>query len=156
MIYRFIHKTIIMEKTYSQIYIHFVFAVFQRQKLIQPTWKNELYKYICGCISNQKCKVIQIGGTDDHIHILVSMIPTISPSKLMFYVKRSSSLWINQQRLSKFHFAWQEGFGAFSYAPSQLKSVANYISRQETHHQQTSFEEEYTTILNKFKNQFGI
>ena len=127
-------KQLSMEKTFSQIYIHYVFAVSQRRKLIQPSWKNDLYKYICGCISNHQCKVMQIGGTEDHIHILVSMSPAISPSKLRFHVKRSSSLWINQQGLSNFHFAWQEGFGAFTYSLSQIKTVANYIEHQEEHH----------------------
>jgi len=140
-----------MEKTFSQIYIHFVFAVSQRRKLIQPSWKNDLYKYICGCISNHQCKVMQIGGTEDHIHILVSMNPAISPSKLMFHVKRSSSLWVNQQGLSNFHFSWQEGFGAFTYSLSQIKTVANYIEHQEEHHQQISFDSEYAKIIEKFQ-----
>ncbi len=140
-----------MEKTFSQIYIHFVFAVSQRRKLIQPSWKNDLYKYICGCISNHQCKVMQIGGTEDHIHILVSMNPAISPSKLMFHVKRSSSLWVNQQGLSNFHFSWQEGFGAFTYSLSQIKTVANYIEHQEEHHQQISFDSEYVKIIEKFQ-----
>ena len=139
-----------MPNTYTQIYIHYVFAVQNRKNLIQPKWKDDLQKYMTGIIEQQGHKLLKIGGMPDHIHALVSMNPKQSPSDLMFHVKRSSSLWINEKRFVMGKFSWQEGFGAFSYGKSQIPNVAKYIQNQETHHKRRSFMEEYLEILKKF------
>jgi len=139
-----------MPNTYTQIYIHYVFAVQNRKNLIQPKWKDDLQKYMTGIIEQQGHKLLQIGGMPDHIHALVSMNPKQSPSDLMFHVKRSSSLWINEKRFVMGKFSWQEGFGAFSYGKSQIPNVAKYIQNQETNHKKRSFMEEYLEILKKF------
>jgi REP element-mobilizing transposase RayT len=140
-----------MANTYSQIYLHFVFAVQNRLSLIKKRWQNELYNYLIAIISNQGHKVYAINGMEDHLHILISMNPTQSPSKLMYEVKRSSSLWINNQKLSAGKFSWQEGFGAFSYGKSQLPGIIAYIERQEAHHKTRSFREEYLEFLKRFE-----
>lgn len=139
-----------MANTYSQLYNHFVFAVKNRRNLIHPTWRDELYQYITGIISNHGCKVMCIGGVEDHIHILVGMSTNISPAALMAEVKRSSTQWINRRHFVKSHFSWQEGFGAFSYAHSAISNVSRYIENQEIHHKRKSFNEEYKKILHQF------
>lgn len=143
-----------MANTYTQIYIQFVFAVQNRIGLIQEHWKNELYKYMTGIITKKGHKLMAIGGIQDHIHILVSMSPSQSPSDLMADVKRSSSLWINDNHFTKGKFSWQEGFGAFSYNKSQIHNVANYIENQEKHHHQKTFMEEYLDFLKLFEIEF--
>ena len=145
-----IHINKNMANTYTQIYIHYVFAVQNRLGLIQPHWQNDLYKYITGTIRNKGHKLLTIGGMNDHVHILVSMSPVQSPSDLMADVKRSSSLWINENRLVMGKFSWQEGFGAFSYSKSQIKDIANYIDTQEKHHKKRTFIEEYIEFLQLF------
>ena len=72
-----------MPNTYSQIYIHVVFAVKGRESLISPLWKNELYKYICGIVNNKEQKVYAINGMSDHIHILLSIKPDVALSSLI-------------------------------------------------------------------------
>ncbi|NDV60641.1 IS200/IS605 family transposase [Bacteroides sp. 519] len=139
-----------MANTYTQIYIHYVFAVQNRIGLIQNHWRNELYKYITGAIRNKGHKLLTIGGVSDHIHILVSMSPKQSPSDLMADIKRSSSLWINENRLVMGKFSWQEGFGAFSYGKSQIPDIACYIEKQEEHHKKRTFTEEYIEFLKLF------
>jgi len=143
-----------MANTYSQIYLHFVFAVQDRSSVIREEWKNDLYRYMSGIISNNGHKAYIINGMPDHVHALVSMAPTQSPSELMYDVKRSSSLWINQQRLVAGKFLWQEGFGVFSYGQSQINSIANYIEAQEDHHKKQSFIEEYRQFLRLFAIEF--
>jgi len=143
-----------MANTYTQIYIHYVFAVQNRIGLLQAHWRDELYKYITGTIANKGHKLLQIGGTSDHIHILVSMSPKQSPSELMADVKRSSSLWINENRFVKGKFSWQEGFGAFSYGKSQISNVCNYITTQEKHHKKRTFHEEYLELLKLFEIEY--
>lgn len=139
-----------MANTYTQIHIHAVFAVQNRQSLISKSWKNELYKYITGIIQNNNHKVLQINGMPDHVHILFGMRPTQSLSDLMKQVKQESSKWINQQGFVKGKFSWQAGFGAFSYSKSQIPNVIQYIEKQEEHHTKKSFREEYLDFLKAF------
>jgi len=143
-----------MANTYTQIYIHYVFAVQNRIALIQNHWRDELYKYMTGTITNKGHKLLQIGGMSDHIHALVSMSSKQSPSDLMADVKRSSSLWINDKRLVMSKFSWQEGFGAFSYGKSQISDIANYIENQEKHHKKRTFMEEYIEFLKLFEIEY--
>ncbi|MFV0604435.1 MAG: IS200/IS605 family transposase [Niabella sp.] len=139
-----------MANTYTQLYIHIVFSVKGRQNLIQKTWKEELYKYICGIVSGKEQKVYAIGGVSDHIHILVSVKPNIALSDLVRDIKANASKWINEKRFVSGKFQWQEGFGAFSYAISQLDNVIAYINNQEQHHKKKTFKEEYVEMLQKF------
>lgn len=139
-----------MPNTYSQLYIHIVFSVKGRQNLIQKKWEDELQKYICGIVNGKEQKVYAIGGVADHIHILVSIKPNVAISDLARDIKTNSSKWINERRLVVGKFQWQEGFGAFSYAHSQLDNIIAYINNQETHHHRKTFKEEYLEMLHKF------
>ena len=143
-----------MANTYSQIYLHFVFAVQNRISLISPTWQADLYKYMSGIITNNGHKAYVINGMPDHVHALVSMSPTQAPSELMHDVKRNSTLWINDNSLVMGKFSWQEGFGAFSYGKSQIPNIANYIEQQEKHHKKRTFIEEYIEFLKLFEIDF--
>jgi REP element-mobilizing transposase RayT len=140
-----------MANTYTQIHIHFVFAVKFRDGIINSQWKNTLYKYITGTIHNNNHKLLAINGTSDHIHILIGIRPSQSISDLMKDVKQSSSKWINENKLVKGHFEWQEGYGAFSHSKSQINKVIDYIDNQESHHKKLTFKEEYLDFLKKFE-----
>ena len=139
-----------MANTYTQIHIQAVFAVRNRQSLIQKEWQEDLYKYITGIIRNRDHKPLQIGGMPDHIHIFFGMRPTQSLSKLMQTIKGESSSWINDSGFLNVRFSWQEGYGAFSYAKSQVPTVIRYIQNQEEHHRKKTFEEEYIEFLEAF------
>lgn len=143
-----------MANTYTQIYIQYVFAVQNRVSLIGKTWKDELYKYMTGIITKQEHKLLSIGGMPDHVHALISMNPKQAPSDLMHDIKRSSSIWINNNRFVVGKFSWQEGFGAFSYGQSQISKVANYIENQENHHKKSTFREEYLALLKAFNIEY--
>ena len=139
-----------MPNTYTQIHIHVVFAVQNRISLIQKEWQDRLYQYIIAIIQNHGHKVLSIGGTSNHIHILFGFRPVQSISDLMQNVKRNSSEWINKENLVTGRFSWQEGYGAFSYSKSQIPQVIRYIENQEQHHGKQTFLEEYKKILNDF------
>ncbi len=143
-----------MPNTFTQIYIQFVFAVKRRESLIDASWKNELYKYITGIIQNNKSKLIAINGMSDHIHIFIGYKPSVSIPDLIKDIKVASTIWINDNKLSKSKFAWQEGYGAFSYAQSQIDTVYNYIKNQEAHHQNKSFKNEYIGFLKNFEIEY--
>jgi len=140
-----------MANTYSQIHLQFVFAVKHRDSLIRSQWKEELYLYISGIIEKQGHKLLAINGMSDHIHIFIGMRPNQSVSDLLQDIKRNSSLWINQKGFVNGKFEWQEGYGAFSYSKSHVKSVIDYIEKQEEHHKRISFREEYIDFLKKFE-----
>jgi REP element-mobilizing transposase RayT len=110
-----------------------------------------LHKYITGIIQNHHHKLIAINGMPDHVHILFGLRPTQALSELMQDIKGSSSKWINEKHFVKGKFSWQEGYGAFSYSKSQLNRVVDYINRQEEHHKQKTFLEEYRDFLNAFR-----
>jgi len=140
-----------MSNTYSQIYIQIVFAVRNRTALIQSNWEEKIYKYITGIITNKNQKLIAINGLPDHIHIFIGMKPDCCLSDLVREIKKSSTNYINNEKLSAFKFNWQKGFGAFSYSHTQIDAVYQYIINQKKHHKTQSFKEEYLDFLEKFK-----
>ena len=139
-----------MANTFTQIHIHAVFAVQNRISLITENWQTSLYNYIIAIMQNHEHKVLAIGGMPDHVHVLFGFRPTQSLSDLMQQVKRDSSAWINQNKFSEGKFAWQEGYGAFSYGKSQIPAVVKYILNQEQHHAEKHFTDEYKKMLDIF------
>ncbi|MGD9930468.1 MAG: IS200/IS605 family transposase [Mangrovibacterium sp.] len=140
-----------MADTFSQIYIQVVFAVQNRNALINPGWEEELYKYITGITQNKGQKMLAINGTSNHIHFFIGMKPTCCLSDLVREIKKSSNTFIKEKRFTKHHFKWQEGFGAFSYGHSQLTDVIQYIDRQKDQHRKKTFKEEYLAFLKAFE-----
>ena len=139
-----------MANTFSQIYIQTGFAVENRQSLITPAFKKDLYKYITGIVRNQGQKLIAINGVADHVHLLIGLKPAMALADLVRDIKSDSTNFINESKFVRGRFNWQEGYGAFSYGHSQLSRVIRYIQNQEKHHQKRSFKNEYMTLLRKF------
>ena len=138
-----------MANTYSQIFIHIVFAVQGRKNLIHNSKREELHKYITGIVTKRKQKLLSVFAMPDHIHMLVGLEPNIAISDLIRDVKAGSSKFITDNNwVGKFN--WQIGFGAFSYSKSQVDSVVKYINNQEEHHRAKTFKEEYLELLEKF------
>ncbi|MBP6512001.1 MAG: IS200/IS605 family transposase [Bacteroidia bacterium] len=145
-----------MANTYTQLYIQFVFSVKGRANLINESFRDELEKFMCGIINNHKCKTFAIYCNPDHTHIFVGMHPTIAPSKLMEQVKSGSSGWLNEKKYILGKFAWQDGFGAFTYSKSHIDNVVKYILNQPAHHKKQTFKEEYLQILEKFDIEYDL
>jgi putative transposase len=139
-----------MANTYTQIYIHAVFAVEGRESLIAPEHKIEIYKYMTAVIQDQKHKLMSINGMPDHVHLLIGLRPDVALSELVRDLKSAASRLINDKRRVRGHFNWQRGFVAFSYSKSQVSNVAKYIENQERHHARRSFRNEYLALLKKF------
>jgi len=119
-----------MANTYTQIHIHFVFAVKFRESIISSSWKDELYKYITGIVQNNNHKLIIINGMPDHVHLLIGIRPNQTISDLIKDIKSNSSKWINEKKFLKHKFEWQEGYGAFSYSKSQICDVINILTNK--------------------------
>ncbi len=139
-----------MPDTFTQIYVHAIFAVKNRSALIHPSFKDELYKYITGIVTNKNQKLLAINGMPDHVHILIGIKPDCALSDLIREIKKSSTQFIREKQFCRFLFSWQAGFGAFSCSKSQIGKVATYIENQETHHANQTFKLEYIDFLKKY------
>jgi REP element-mobilizing transposase RayT len=140
--------------TFTQLYIQLVFAVKYRRALLHESIQAHVFEYMSGILTNLNHKSIIVNGVEDHVHILFGLNPAVSISDTVHDVKRSSSLHINKEGLCPDKFAWQEGYGAFSYSRSQVKRVYQYILHQKEHHYKQSFKEEYVEFLDKYKVEY--
>jgi len=136
--------------TYTQIYIHFIFAVKFRESVIYPKIQDQLFRFMSGSITSMGHKALAVNGMPDHIHVLVGLNPVMAISELAKELKRSSSNFINQNNWMPGKFQWQTGYGGFSYSRSQIDSVIKYIKNQKLLHKRKTFREEYQEILQKF------
>ncbi|MET3731038.1 IS200/IS605 family transposase [Moheibacter stercoris] len=143
-----------MGDAFHQIYVQLVFAVKGRQSLIKDSWEIELYSYIGGILKEKGNKPLAINGMPDHIHIFYSHNPNLGISELVREIKKSSNIFINSKGFVLGKFEWQQGYGAFSYNKSAVSNVINYIDNQKIHHQKTSFQSEYKSLLEKFEIEY--
>ncbi len=143
-----------MANTYTQLRVQIVFAVKGRESLIPKQHKAQVEQYITSLFQNRKYKVLAINCMPDHIDIFIGLHPTQSLSDLVGEVKTASSKFIKKQKWMPFDFAWQLGFGAFSYSKSQTDVVVKYVQNQEERHKKRTFREEYLDFLEKFEVDF--
>ncbi len=140
--------------TFTQMYVQLVFAVKNREAALHIQIRNRVFEYMSGIITNMNHKSIIVNGVSDHVHVFFGLNPSISISDTVHDLKRSSSLFINDENLCKSKFSWQEGYGGFTYSRSQLDKVYKYILNQEAHHGKTTFQAEYLDFLKKFELEF--
>ncbi len=136
-----------MPNTYTQLYIHFVFAVRFRAAQLLPAWDEEVRRYITGIVQNHEHKLLAINNMPDHMHLFIGLDPKQSLSALMQKVKGDSSAFINERQWLPQPFRWQEGYGAFSHSKSQVDAVVKYVAAQQAHHNKVSFGAEYRKML---------
>lgn len=136
-----------MSNTYSQLYMHIVFAVQGRANRIEPHWKEELHRYITGIVTQKEQKLMCINSMPDHVHMLIGFKPECHIADLVRDIKSNSSRWVNAQRFTTETFRWQKGYGVFSVGYSSLDTLINYILNQEEHHRVKNLREEYIELL---------
>jgi len=135
--------------SYVSSYFHCVFSTKERRKLITPSLQERIWPFLGGIARQNEMKAIIIGGTDDHIHMLLSLPSTMPVAKAMQLIKGGSSKWIHETFPEQRLFAWQEEYGAFSVSVSQLDTITDYIRNQPEHHRARSFQEEFLALLKK-------
>ena len=139
-----------MADVYHQLYVHVVFAVRNRQALISEKWEDSLHKYLSGIINHKGHKALAIGGMPDHIHIFLALKPSEALSDLVRELKKSSQTFISNQGFTSYQFRWQNGYGAFSYSRSQIKTVCKYVQNQKSIHNKKTFKDEYDDLIKEF------
>ncbi|MBU8901938.1 MAG: IS200/IS605 family transposase [Victivallales bacterium] len=138
-----------MGHTFSNILNHIIFSTKDRQNMLSPEIREAVYAYLCGIARAEKCQIIRIGGIENHIHILVSLKPSLATSDFTRKIKTNSSRWIHDNYPKLKDFAWQPGFSCFSVSESAKISVMNYIENQEKHHERVLFKDELKMFLEK-------
>ena len=136
-----------MAQTYSRLIYHIVFSTKHRRPAIAGEWRPRLYEYVGGIIRNHKGMLHKIGGTDDHVHLLVRWRTDKDVAALVRTIKSNASKWVHDTFPGQREFWWQGGYGAFSVSHSQMGRVHAYIERQEAHHERLSFKEEFVALL---------
>jgi REP-associated tyrosine transposase len=139
----------VMANTYTSLYYHIVFSTKNRVKHIKPEIEQRVWEYIGGIARENKIIALQVGGAEDHVHMLLKASPALAPSKIAQLIKGGSSLWIHTEFPELRGFAWQEGYGAFTVSKSAAPDVQRYIQNQRDHHYKMSFQEEYLEFLKK-------
>ena len=140
-----------MKIEYKNLYIHFIFSTYERQKLISEKNRVRIEKYITGIVNNNSCKLYAIYANPDHMHFLVSRSPEISEEQLATIVTDSSERFINENKLSNGKFSWQRSASAYSIAKSDIDKVCKYILNQAEHHKKVTFAEEYEQFIKHYQ-----
>jgi REP element-mobilizing transposase RayT len=135
-----------MTHPYTRNHVHIVFGTKSGRKCIQGEVRDRLWNNLRDTVRQYGATLVEVGGTDDHVHLLVTIPPKVSVSVLLRAAKANSSKWMNDEG---HFFAWQAGYAAFSVSASNLEKVAAYIRRQAEHHQRVSYQDEFSALLNK-------
>jgi putative transposase len=143
-----------MSQSLSKLLIHIVTSTKNRQSLLTPAIRPQLYAYIAVTLKAYESQALKIGGTDDHIHILLAMSKNYSLAKIAEEFKKSSSNWLKTKGDKINDFSWQNGYGGFSVSQSHTDDVIHYIEAQEEHHRKMTFQEEYREFLRKYEIPF--
>jgi REP element-mobilizing transposase RayT len=139
----------------SKIVVHTVFSTHGRLPFFRdPELREELHRYLGGILIRLDCQPIIIGGTEDHVHLLGSLSRTCEAAMMVKELKRGSSVWLKTKHQELHDFAWQNGYGIFSVGYSQIESARSYIAKQEEHHRQVSFQDEFRQLLQCYEIQF--
>jgi REP element-mobilizing transposase RayT len=137
-----------MAHTYCCSLFHCVFSTKERRESIPPEVQPHLWAYMGGIAREHGMKALAVGGTVDHVHILLSLPSSVPVAKAMREIKSASSRWMHET-CDLHNFEWQEGYGAFSIGCSQTEATLAYIARQQQHHQTRDFQAEFIAFLKK-------
>ena len=135
--------------SFTQFAYHVVFGTKYRRPAITASLCRQLYEYMGGTIRAKNGHLIETGGVEDHVHLLVNLPASIAVSDSIRDIKANSSRWVNGRSKLNLPFQWQKGYGAFTVSYSQLDVVRRYIHTQQEHHRQKTFQEEYMALLTR-------
>ena len=139
-----------MAQTLVSLLVHAIFSTKNREPLITAEVEPELFAYMGGILKNQGSRLLDAGGTADHVHLLISQSKNVSLSMLMKDIKKDSSSWLKTKGSSFRNFHWQDGYGGLSIGRSQIPDLKKYIANQKEHHRRRSFQEELIQFLNAY------
>jgi putative transposase len=137
---------IAMPSTYLSLYYHIVFATKDRAPTITTAWREDVHNYLGGIVNGKDAQSLCVGGTEDHVHLLVQLSANHRLADFMRELKKVSSTWVAGKMPG---FAWQEGYAALTVSASAVEDVRRYIRNQKEHHRHQSYRAEVLTLLRK-------
>jgi len=143
-----------LSHTYTRLSFHCIFSTKERRAFITDDIRERLYAYIAGILREHGARVVVAGGTEDHVHLLAELPPTLPVADAMRLVKANSSKWVRESYPTHSSFGWQTGYAAFSVSTSAVDDVVHYIQQQAKHHRTRTFAEEFVEFLRRHKIEY--
>jgi len=138
-----------MANTYTSLHYHITFSTKNRERWLSPTVEQRIWAYLSGIARENQIMSLKIGGTEDHVHLVLGLPPALALSKGVQLLKGGSSKWIADSFSTLRGFRWQDGYGAFTVSKSNLSEVIKYVENQREHHRTKTFQEEYRALLDR-------
>ena len=139
-----------MPQSLSRILVHLIFSTKSREPILTPPIQAELHPYLAVVLSDNQCPSMQVGGVEDHVHMVFGLSRTLTIAQVVEKVKTSSSKWLKTKADHYARCHWQGGYGIFSISPAHRPALENYIGQQAEHHRVVTFQEEYRRLLKKY------
>ncbi|MGV3664443.1 MAG: IS200/IS605 family transposase [Prosthecobacter sp.] len=136
-----------MANTLTALHVHLVFSTKNREQWLRAEVEEDLWRYLGGICRAHDVVALQIGGMDDHVHLLLGIPPSLALSDVVRRIKGESSKWLSSEKTGFKGFAWQDGYGAFTVSKSHISQTIRYIQNQRQHQKKATFEEEYRKFL---------
>jgi REP element-mobilizing transposase RayT len=127
--------------------VHFIFTTLHRKPIILEKHRERIEKYITGVVNNNDSHLYSVYANPEHVHFLISKSPKVSEERIATIIAESAQKFINENKLCKSLFEWQESASAFSVSKSDIDKVCKYILNQPQHHRKISFQEEYEAFI---------
>jgi putative transposase len=143
-----------MPQSLSRILVHLVFSTKNQAPVLNPEIRAELHPYLAVVLRDDECPPLQVGGVEDHVHLLFGLSRTRTVAQVVEAVKTSSSKWIKTKGSAFSEFHWQAGYGAFSVSQSHTEAVVRYIQNQCKHHEKVTFQEEFRELLRRYQIEY--
>ncbi len=138
-----------MANTYTSLHYHVAFSTKNRERWITPDIEQRIWAYLGGIARENGIAPLNVGGIEDHVHLVLGMPPTLAPSKMVQLLKGGSSKWIHDTFPALRGFGWQDGYGAFTVSKSNVPEVIKYVQDQREHHRTKTFKEEFRAFLDR-------
>ena len=138
-----------MANTFTCLHYHLIFSTKNREPWITTDVEQRIWEYLGGIARTNNMKALQIGGIEDHVHVVTGIPPSLAVSKALQLLKGASSKWIHETFSNMAGFEWQDGYGAFTVSKSNLPDVIDYAAHQREHHKVRTFQDEYRAFLAK-------
>lgn len=143
------YTPVIVSHSLCKLIYHCVFSTKDRHQFLKPDIRERVYGYIRGIVRELDGQLIAIGGTNDHVHLLVELPGTLAIADAMRLVKTNSSKWVHETLPTQSEFAWQTGYAAFTVSESAKQPVIEYIQKQTEHHRDRTFDDEIRLMASR-------
>jgi REP element-mobilizing transposase RayT len=122
--------------TYWRLHYHIIWSTFDREPSITPEREKIFYGVLYTKAKELNLKIHAAGNVEDHVHVALSIPPSLSIADCIRHLKGASAYAINHMNGSDGKFKWQEGYGALSIGERSLTKVVAYVAKQKEHHSQ--------------------